>query len=268
MNERPLHHGVHPPFVYGRGAHKHWLVNEAWSSGIRFVFDASWAISTFSLNHSGNESKLSPEVSNPVASELRNLEYAGNTLLAELYGSSFFHEANFSSMMKLLNCYGHHLFVNGTEDIVSQCRKAFWKGTILCPFSSKNVMVQVDGPKSPRQTLGCSFKDLMPVTELKHPFSLESLLSINADHNRTIILTVAGYSYKDMLMSWICRLRHLSIRNFLVCALDHETYKFSILQVFLLPHVNFTSNTTLVGLVYFPRERLCLSEEFRKHTCS
>ncbi|XP_073316574.1 beta-arabinofuranosyltransferase RAY1-like [Primulina huaijiensis] len=32
-----------------------------------------------------------------------------------------------------------------------------------------------------------------------------------------------------MLMSWVCRLRHLQLSNFLVCALDNEVYKF-ILQ--------------------------------------
>ncbi|KAL2344393.1 hypothetical protein Fmac_005678 [Flemingia macrophylla] len=77
----------------------------------------------------------------------------------------------------------------------------------------------------------CSLKDQkkIPAT-LKLPFSLESLLSITADKNKTVALTVAGYSYKDMLMSWVCRLRELSIENFVVCALDQETYQFSILQ--------------------------------------
>jgi hypothetical protein len=69
------------------------------------------------------------------------------------------------------------------------------------------------------------------VPPLKFPFDLESLLPLVADKNRTVVLSVAGYSYKDMLMSWVCRLRRLKVPNFLVCALDDETYQFSILQV-------------------------------------
>ncbi|KAJ6313433.1 hypothetical protein OIU77_014856 [Salix suchowensis] len=50
------------------------------------------------------------------------------------------------------------------------------------------------------------------------------------DKNKTVVLAVAGYSYKDMLMSWVCRLRLLQVTNFIICALDHETYQFSVLQ--------------------------------------
>lgn len=70
----------------------------------------------------------------------------------------------------------------------------------------------------------------MPVT-LKLPFSLESLLEIVADRDKNVVLGIAGASYRDMLMSWACRLCHLGVSNILVCALDSETYEFSALQV-------------------------------------
>lgn len=63
------------------------------------------------------------------------------------------------------------------------------------------------------------------------PYSLGALLQSRADENRSVVLGVAGASYRDMLMSWACRLRHLGVTNFVVCALDHETYEFSVLQV-------------------------------------
>lgn len=63
------------------------------------------------------------------------------------------------------------------------------------------------------------------------PYSLGMLLQLAADKNRSVVLGVAGASYRDMLMSWVCRLRHLRVTNFVVCALDHETYEFSVLQV-------------------------------------
>ncbi|KAJ0972451.1 hypothetical protein J5N97_020410 [Dioscorea zingiberensis] len=44
------------------------------------------------------------------------------------------------------------------------------------------------------------------------------------------ICKVAGDNYKDMLMNWVCCLRHLAVTNFIVCALDLEIYEFLILQ--------------------------------------
>ncbi|WVZ99218.1 hypothetical protein U9M48_044547 [Paspalum notatum var. saurae] len=70
------------------------------------------------------------------------------------------------------------------------------------------------------------------------PYSLSMLLELAADMNRSVVLGVAGASYRDLLMSWACRLRHLRVTNFIVCALDHETYEFSVLQglpVFRVP---------------------------------
>ncbi|KAI3941228.1 hypothetical protein MKX01_029802 [Papaver californicum] len=45
--ELPLHAGVLPPFLYGKGIHSHWIINEALSSDCRFIFDVSEAISSF-----------------------------------------------------------------------------------------------------------------------------------------------------------------------------------------------------------------------------
>lgn len=112
-------------------------------------------------------------------------------------------------------------------------RNPFPNGAYLGLWERKNV-------KSACKKLGCivlhnNWIDQLVLTKtLEFPFSLVSLLSFTADKNRTVVLTVAGYSYKDMLMSWVCRLRRLRVTNFLVCALDYETYQFSIIQVFPL----------------------------------
>jgi len=95
-------------------------------------------------------------------------------------------------------------------------------------------MDSAENVKSQNRILNCSLRDqLKSLGSLDFPFSSESLLSITADKNKTIVLAVAGYSYKDMLMSWVCRLRLLQVTNFIICALDHETYQFSVLQVLL-----------------------------------
>lgn len=233
--ELPLHHGVLPPFLYGRGVHNHWLINEALSSGLRFVFDASWAISIFALDDSRHWSSGLVKSSIVSNIENRSWEYDGNSHLAALYGSSSLHEINYSGVTKLLKCESHFLLINTSEDILhlyTYKRMSLWKGRIAKCLRLKKTLACVSGTKKAQNKMsGCFLKDrLVSAKTLKFPFSLESLLSITADNNRTVVLTVAGYSYKDMLMSWVCRLRHLKIINFLVYALDYETYQFSIMQ--------------------------------------
>ncbi|XP_022733479.1 beta-arabinofuranosyltransferase RAY1-like isoform X2 [Durio zibethinus] len=233
--ELPLHHGVLPPFLYGRGVHNHWLIDEALSSGLRFVFDASWAISIFALDDSRRWSNGLVKSSIVSNIEKGSWEYDGNSHLAALYGSSSLHKIHYSGVMKLLKCDGQYLLINTTEDILhpyAYKKMSLWKGSIGKCWRSKKTLPCVSGTKKSQNGMsGCFLKDrLVPATTLKFPFSLESLLSITADKNRTVVLAVAGYSYKDMLMSWVCRLRRLRITNFLVCALDYETYQFSIMQ--------------------------------------
>ncbi|XWS34724.1 hypothetical protein CRYUN_Cryun21dG0062400 [Craigia yunnanensis] len=154
-------------------------------------------------------------------------------LLSSLYGSSSLHEINYSGVVKLLKCDGHYLLINTTEDILhpyAYKRMSLWKGSIAKCWRSKKTLACVSGTESHR-------------TEYK---------------NRTVVLTVAGYSYKDMLMSWVCRLRRLRITNFLVCALDYETYQFSIMQglpVFNDPSApsNISSNDCHFGTKCFQR---------------
>ncbi|XP_058102029.1 beta-arabinofuranosyltransferase RAY1 isoform X4 [Magnolia sinica] len=116
--ELPLHAGVLPPFLYGKGLHDQWVINEALSSEIRLVFDASESISSFYPESMG-----------------------------------------------------------------------LWSDQFSRPSE-----------------LGADFGE------------------------RIWEFDVAGNSYRDMLMSWVCRLRRLSISNFIVCALDPEIYHFAILQ--------------------------------------
>jgi hypothetical protein len=73
--------------------------------------------------------------------------------------------------------------------------------------------------------------DLKPALTLSLSFSLESLLQKVTNHENSVVLAVVGNNYRDMLMSWVCRLRRLKIYNFLVCAIDHQAYQFAVLQV-------------------------------------
>ncbi|KHN34849.1 hypothetical protein glysoja_042161 [Glycine soja] len=167
------------------------------SSEFRFVFDASLTITSFYLN---DEDDLSPTHGNSSAVhvENRSWEYIGNSHIGANYGSFFYSEANFSSLVQLFKCQKQYVMVDTKKNIVY-------------PIGHQGSM------------------NLMK--EKVFPSWLKENTVYCIDHKtKTVILTIAGYSYKDMLMSWVCRLQKLSIENFIVYALDKETYQFSILQ--------------------------------------
>ncbi|KAI3856302.1 hypothetical protein MKX03_014892 [Papaver bracteatum] len=243
--ELPLHAGVLPPFLYGKGIHSHWIINEALSSDFRFVFDASEAISSFYVGDISHSYNRLPKASTYDDVKEKSWEYAGNSFLGSHYGSMYFRGANFSNkLVKLIKCDGHYLFFDTEENVAfpyrDQSSMNSWKGRIMQSRREKKRMDCVEVSRSLDRSMDCSFEEQFKLSKpLLPPFSLESLLPITADKDKTIILAIAGSSYRDMLLSWACRLRRLQITNFLVCALDHEIYQFSILQglpVFEDPH--------------------------------
>ncbi|KAJ6771192.1 BETA-ARABINOFURANOSYLTRANSFERASE RAY1 [Salix koriyanagi] len=230
----PLHNGVLPPFLYGKGFHNHWIINEAVFSEFRLVFDASRTISCFSVNYPEHRPEQPGRGSSVLEIDNRSWEDSGNSHLGALYGSMFFHEINYTGLVKLLNYEGKYVFTDITEDSVypSACQTGSqWARRVLRSFTKRKDVASAENVKSQNRILNCSLRDRLKSSgSLDFPFSLESLLSIAADKNKTVVLAVAGYSYKDMLMSWVCRLRLLQVTNFIICALDHETYQFSVLQ--------------------------------------
>ncbi|KAL5552812.1 hypothetical protein UlMin_040213 [Ulmus minor] len=229
----PLHSGVIPPFLYGKGVHDNWVINEAMSSEFRFVFDASLTISSFHLNEQEHWSDMTVKGSTASIFENRSWEYAGNSYIGMLYGSLVYQKANYSSLMKLLKCKGQYIFTDTSKNIFSPLSpKSLGKERISHSWRKKKIGACVDKVLKPfNRMVDCSLMNQMKVPEsLDFHFSLEALLPLIADKNKTIVLAVAGNSYKDMLMSWACRLLHLKITSFVICALDEETYQFSLLQ--------------------------------------
>lgn len=220
----PLHKGVLPPFLYGKGVHNQWILTEALISDFRLVIDASSTMSSFSPDDLDGEN-FDFENSTGII---------GNSLLGELYGSFSFREAKVSNLLKLFECNGDYILVNTDQNIAYPLNLR--KKGILLPLRKKKILECLDVVKSLEGIKGCFVQKQVRLLEsLLLPFSLESILSMQADQNKTVILGIAGYSYKDMLMSWVCRLRHLRVTNFLVCALDDDVHEFSILQVSHFP---------------------------------
>lgn len=68
-------------------------------------------------------------------------------------------------------------------------------------------------------------------SELWLPFSLEAMVARVASPDKVVVLSIAGNSYRGMLMSWVCSLRRLNVSNFLVFALDDDLYRYAVVQV-------------------------------------
>ncbi|KAK1313742.1 hypothetical protein QJS10_CPA06g01133 [Acorus calamus] len=250
----PLHAGVLPPFLYGKGLHNQWVINEALSSRFRLVFDASETISSFCPENLRNQEHSLSLASDKEIKE-RTWEHVGNLHNAILYGTFYFSLNNYSNIpTKLVKCDGKYFFIDKVEGAVYflgqqtgltsyqiepmplKMKETFrvWKKRIS-GYKRKRWMACSEDSNSVERKLGSPLKISSKVAlnlsaSLYLPFSLESLLQMTGDEDKSIVLLVAGDSYRDMLMSFICRLHQLFISNFIVYALDLETYHFSILQ--------------------------------------
>lgn len=232
----PLHMGVLPPFLFGKGLHNHWFINEVYHSNYRFVFDASLTLSNLHvLDSDDNKSTLSSSVTTVTEGINMDWGYNGNLQLAEMYGLFSSHRVNFSDFIKLAKCGRQYIFTNKDHTLIYpsgyRSSKSLLKGQILQSRRQRKISTCLAAFSTPAWIMNYSLKREIGASMPLHlPYGLDSILRIVADESKTVVLAVAGYSYKDMLMNWVCQLRRLMVNNFLVCALDDETYEFSILQ--------------------------------------
>ncbi|XP_047044171.1 beta-arabinofuranosyltransferase RAY1-like [Lolium rigidum] len=220
----PLLGGVLPSFLYGRGAHSWWLIHEVLSSEMRLVFDASNLVlglylypEDFSTKRGSNDSGRLLDGS---------WEYGINRHLAAVYGSYCYRSLRRHHSPMLYEVVKH------SEDYML---REVEEPTISNFITGKEQNLHADGNSLWNKQNICLSDHLRSYSSETPeaagvPYSLGMLLQFVADQNRSIVLGVAGESYRDMLMSWVCRLRHLGVTNFVVCALDQQTYEFSMLQ--------------------------------------
>uniref|UniRef100_A0A0D9WIL3 Nucleotide-diphospho-sugar transferase domain-containing protein n=1 Tax=Leersia perrieri TaxID=77586 RepID=A0A0D9WIL3_9ORYZ len=207
----PLIAGVMPSFLIGRGVHNRWLIHEVVSSEIRLVFDArNLVLGLYPENFS---EKHGMSTSSNASSPDGSWEYDVNRHLAAVYGSYCyeFPRKKPAMLYKVAKQFGDYLLMKVEELNLS--------GSII---NKEQIL--------PAEAVSQCKKEISYSTAVTLPHSFEMLLQLAADKNRSVVLAVAGASYGDMLMSWVCRLRHLRVTNFVVCALDQETYEFSVLQ--------------------------------------
>lgn len=218
----PLFYGVMPPFLYAKGIHDLWLINEILSSEIRTVFDASNLDLSFYPENLGKLSSKFPR-SHTIGGEVPWV-HNNNLHLAIFYGSLYFSKTFLNNTpYEILKSSGQYYFLNEEKSsILSQGTKR------------KKDLLNLSGYHKEKNR--CSLRQFDNLTmempaQIEYNYTLETLLETVTDENKSVILGISGESYRDMLMSWVCRLRYLGVTNFIVYALDLETYEFSILQV-------------------------------------
>lgn len=243
IGEVPLFAGILPPFLHGKGFHNSWLLHEVLSSEFRLVIDASYiasAINPENWNHHFERNILS-DTSND------GWEVKGNLHLAASYGSLYSGEQNMlTTDLNFIKCSGKHILFDSVKKVVLYHEGSgrhpfgfkYWMIFLLRRFLHFGIQQKLIRCIEDLNFLGsqCFLKKIYKIAftrslTLSNQFNLESLLHITADKDKTIVLAVAGDNYRDMLMSWVCRLRYLAVSNFIVCALDAETYQFALLLV-------------------------------------
>ncbi|KAK8965681.1 hypothetical protein KSP40_PGU015334 [Platanthera guangdongensis] len=267
--EVPLYAGIIPPFLQGRGFHDSWVLNEVLSSEFRLVIDASYLASAIYPEYLSNHFKRT--ISSDTSP--RNWEVRRNHHLAASYGSIYSGQQSIpTTHLKLIECFGKLVFIDGLRMINLRLNKSnghhfglkhgmpFFLGRFLHLQKQELIHCIED-----INILGtqCSLEHALEIAytkplTLSNPFDLESFLHIIADKDKTVVLAIAGENYRDMLMSWVCRLRYLAVSNFIVCALDTETYQFALLMglpVFMDPHApsNISFNDCHFGTDCFQR---------------
>lgn len=228
----PLHAGVLPPFLYGKGIHNQWVVNEVLASEFRLVIDASATISSFYMD--ADPPRLL------VTGLLDSWENNCNSYISSVYGSLYLRDQTIEHQKRIIrlgNCKGRFFFQYPLDEEMGSVKMANkeWADAGFVRRMFLGSKLKGWRPHCKDEENRCWITKQQPKKlvskSLVLPFSLDQLLKMVADENRSIVLAVAGNSYRDMLMSWVCRLRHLSVTNFVVSALDAETYHFSVLQV-------------------------------------
>ncbi|CAI5463731.1 unnamed protein product [Closterium sp. Yama58-4] len=56
---------------------------------------------------------------------------------------------------------------------------------------------------------------------------VEGAGTAEGDEARTVVLAVVASNYREVMMSWVCGLRRLHVHNYVIAAMDRETYDFA-----------------------------------------
>uniref|UniRef100_A0A7S3ELP6 Nucleotide-diphospho-sugar transferase domain-containing protein n=3 Tax=Rhodosorus marinus TaxID=101924 RepID=A0A7S3ELP6_9RHOD len=255
---------IMPHFVFGRGKYDNWLTHETIAAGHRQVVDVSETCLTVHIRH---DYHLVSAEDNKRRRLLAQFWSEGKKTKFELFVNIYLslqvgtYKNQLGSVLyapwKLALCYE----VGGM--CLLQRRRP---GVCPCEFSSFSSATQTDPVvKEGSRVIQCGTTSvehvedfiipIVPEEKVEDrkfglPLTLEDLLEKQTDDSNTVILTALNFGYREIMMNWICNMRHLGVSNFIIAALDEDLYKWAFvrgLPVYLETTIFGELNNTLVA---------------------
>lgn len=264
-----LFDGQMPHFIFGRGKYDNWLTHETIVAGRRHVIDASEAVMSIHIRHGYN---LVSQSQRSLLSESEGRFWSqGKKSKFELFINIYLslHTGSYRNQMgnilsapwRLARCLepGGSCFVKrlrpgacnceySVSSVATQTDASVVKGSrvIQCGIVSQEMEEDYEIPSE------ASAKYTTEPASFGMPLTLKSATEKLAI-NKTMIVTALNFGYKDIMMNWVCNLRHLSITNFVIAAFDNELYEFGYtrgLPIYLETEVTGRYNTSLTDATY------------------
>lgn len=235
-----------PHFIFGRGKYDNWMTHETIAAGRRQVVDVSETCLTVHIRHDYH--LVTGNSNDDVMGASRRLQGAfwseGKKSKFELFINIYLslHTGTYTNQM------GNVLFAPWKLSLclepMGMCLlKRKRPGICNCEYSSFVGNTQTDPVvKNGSRVIRCGMisvetKDnfVIPVlppdgaTEAPAfglPLTMRSVID-RVIINNTIILSALNYGYREIMMNWVCNMRHLGISNFVIAALDPDLYKFA-----------------------------------------
>lgn len=242
---RLVRHSV-PPFIFGQPKFDNWFVHEAVATAARPVVDLSEVVVPIHINtvRTSSDGLASKNISIPRAATRHPLTLASTVMSSRvemLINTFLSHTGSFAPGLgtprhapwKLGACHEP-----GGTCLVHRRRV----GLCACEYTPSVARALMD-PKfdrlgRPRMHLSTPLNDChltytLPTRVVNGagkfglPLTLEDALEAVA-MNGTVIVSAVNYGYRHIMMNWVCHMRRLSMSNFIIAALDEDTYRFAL----------------------------------------
>lgn len=256
-NGPPLFDPLMPHFVFGAGKYDNWLLHNTIEAGRREVIDATEVSAVARIQGSQDEhDEASLDESNDGNTHsLRVWPWESRSLLwPDLNASKYETFINTHLSLRVGACRtqtGTILFApwrlaSCLEPGGSCLVKRLRPGVCNCEYSTCSKTTQTD-PVAINASRVVTCGDIDHVTKDQYtipnstsdddeksqafgfPLSLASLAETVVLDNK-IVVTASNYGYRDLMMGWVCNLRHLNLTNFLVAAFDRDLYEFALVR--------------------------------------
>lgn len=236
-----LFDGEMPHFIFGRGKYDNWLTHETIMAGRRHVIDASEAIMSVHIRHdynlvTNNRESLRSTANGVFWSQGKKSKFE---LFINIYLS--LHTGSYKNQMGSI-LFAPWRLSRCLEPEGSCFVRRVRPGSCNCEYSASSIATQTDPVlTTDSRVIRCgtvSREDkgdyAIPIPshgdQEPQSFGLPLTLTSVVEKiiiNNTIVVTAVNFGYRDIMMSWVCNLRHLNVSNFVVVAFDRELYEFA-----------------------------------------